>query len=225
MEIKKIKLSDMKPLEDNIRIHGENQIKHYIRSIKQFGQTKPIILDEDYNILIGNGLYKAMTEMGFEYAEGYFKKGLSKKDKKKLILADNKVYEMGMTSNNQVERFLKEITDTGDFDIVGYEEDILKSIMATPDEILEDMKSYGAFDEQIIKPIEQPMVNQIEQPIHQQIEQPTHQQIDQQMVNQMDQQMVSQSQLNTQIQQPQMSQADTMRTIICPNCGEVIRLD
>lgn len=217
MEIKKIKLSDMKPLEDNIRIHGENQIKHYIRSIKQFGQTKPIILDEDYNILIGNGLYKAMTEMGFEYAEGYFKKGLSKKDKKKLILADNKVYEMGMTSNNQVERFLKEITDTGDFDIVGYEEDILKSIMATPDEILEDMKSYGAFDEQIIKPIEQPMVNQIEQP--------THQQIDKQMVNQMDQQMVSQSQLNTQIQQPQMSQADTMRTIICPNCGEVIRLD
>ena len=217
MEIKKIKLSDMKPLEDNIRIHGENQIKHYIRSIKQFGQTKPIILDEDYNILIGNGLYKAMCEMGFEYAEGYFKKGLSKKDKKKLILADNKVYEMGMTSNNQIDKFLKEITDTGDFDIVGYEEDILKSIMATPDEILEDMKSYGAFDEQIIKPIEQPMVNQIEQP--------THQQIDKQMVNQMDQQMVSQSQLNTQTQQPQMSQADTMRTIICPNCGEVIRLD
>ena len=209
MEIKKIKLSDMKPLEDNIRIHGENQIKHYIRSIKQFGQTKPIILDEDYNILIGNGLYKAMCEMGFEYAEGYFKKGLSKKDKKKLILADNKVYEMGMTSNNQVERFLKEITDTGDFDIVGYEEDILKSIMATPDEILEDMKSYGAFDEQIIKPIEQPMVNQMDQPTHQQ----------------MDQQMASQSQLNTQTQQPQMSQADTMRTIICPNCGEVIRLD
>ena len=217
MDIQKIKLSDMKPLQENIRVHGENQIKHYIKSIKQFGQTKPIILDEDYNILVGNGLYKAMTEMGFEYAEGYFKKGLSKKDKKKLILADNKVYELGMTANNQIDKFLKEITDTGDFDIVGYEEDILKSIMATPDEILEDMKSYGAFDEQIIKPIEQPMVNQIEQP--------THQQIDQQMVNQMDQQMVSQSQLNTQIQQPQMSQADTMRTIICPNCGEVIRLD
>ena len=217
MDIQKIKLSDMKPLEDNIRVHGENQIKHYIKSIKQFGQTKPIILDEDYNILIGNGLYKAMCEMGFEYAEGYFKTGLSKKDKKKLILADNKVYELDMTSNNQIDKYLKEITDLGDFDIVGYEEDILKSIMATPDEILEDMKSYGAFDEQIIKPIEQPMVNQIEQP--------THQQIDQQMVNQMDQQMVSQSQLNTQIQQPQMSQADTMRTIICPNCGEVIRLD
>ena len=205
MNIQKIKLSDMKPLEDNIRVHGENQIKHYIKSIKQFGQTKPIILDEDYNILVGNGLYKAMTEMGFEYAEGYFKKGLSEKDKKKLILADNKVYELGMTANNQIDKFLKEITNTGDFDIVGYEEDILKSIMATPDEILEDMKSYGAFDEQIIKPIEQPMVNQIEQPIHQQ--------------------MSSQSQLNTQIQQPQMPQANTIKTIFCPNCGEVIRLD
>ena len=73
MDIQKIKLSDMKPLQENIRVHGENQIKHYIRSIKQFGQTKPIILDENYNILVGNGLYKAMTEMGFEYAEGYFK--------------------------------------------------------------------------------------------------------------------------------------------------------
>ena len=74
MDIQKIKLADMKPLQENIRVHGENQIKHYIRSIKQFGQTKPIILDENYNILVGNGLYKAMTEMGFEYAEGYFKK-------------------------------------------------------------------------------------------------------------------------------------------------------
>lgn len=208
MDIQKIKLSDMKPLKENIRAHGEHQIKQYIRSIKQFGQTKPIILDEDYNILIGNGLYKAMTEMGFEYAEGYFKKGLSEKDKKKLILADNKVYELGMTVNSQIDKFLKEITDTGDFDIVGYDEDILKSIMATPDEILDDMKSYGVFDEQIIQPIQQPTPNQ-----PQQVQQPTP----------------NQPQMNIQIdnkmQEPQMSQADTMRTIICPNCGEVIRLD
>ena len=217
MDIQKIKLSDMKPLQENIRVHGENQIKHYIKSIKQFGQTKPIILDEDYNILIGNGLYKAMTEMGFEYAEGYFKKGLSKKDKKKLILADNKVYELGMTANNQIDKFLKEITDTGDFDIVGYEEDILKSIMATPDEILDDMKNYGVFDEQIIKPIEQPPIEQppIEQTIYDTVEQPTyHPNVEQPTYHS-----------NTEIQQPQMSQADTMRTIICPSCGEVIRLD
>ena len=216
MDIQKIKLSDMKPLEDNIRVHGENQIKHYIKSIKQFGQTKPIILDEDYNILIGNGLYKAMTEMGFEYAEGYFKTGLSKKDKKKLILADNKVYELGMTSNNQIDKYLKEITDLGDFDIVGYEEDILKSIMATPDEIINDMKTYGVFDEQIIKPIEQPIYDTPkEQPIYDTVEQPTyHPNVEQPTYHP-----------NTEIQQPQMSQADTMRTIICPSCGEVIRLD
>ena len=216
MDIQKIKLSDMKPLQENIRVHGENQIKHYIKSIKQFGQTKPIILDEDYNILIGNGLYKAMCEMGFEYAEGYFKTGLSKKDKKKLILADNKVYELGMTSNNQIDKYLKEITDLGDFDIVGYEEDILKSIMATPDEIINDMKTYGVFDEQIIKPIEQPIYDTPkEQPIYDTVEQPTyHPNVEQPTYHP-----------NTEIQQPQMSQADTMRTIICPSCGEVIRLD
>ena len=215
MDIQKIKLSDMKPLQENIRVHGENQIKHYIKSIKQFGQTKPIILDEDYNILIGNGLYKAMCEMGFEYAEGYFKTGLSKKDKKKLILADNKVYELGMTSNNQIDKYLKEITDLGDFDIVGYEEDILKSIMATPDEIINDMKTYGVFDEQIIKPIEQPIYHPPkEQPIYDTVEQPTYHPNTE----------IQQPQMS-QIQQPQMSQADTMRTIICPSCGEVIRLD
>lgn len=113
-----------------------------------------------------------------------------------------------MTANNQIDKFLKEITDTGDFDIVGYEEDILKSIMATPDEILDDMKTYGVFDEQIIQPIQQPIPNQ-----PQQVQQPTP----------------NQPQMNIQIdnkmQEPQMSQADTMRTIICPNCGEVIRLD
>ena len=85
--------------------------------------------------------------------------------------------------------------------------------MATPDEILDDMKSYGVFDEQIIKPIEQPIYNQNEQPI----EQPTY--------NQNEQPMDNQNQLNTQIQQPQMPQANTIKTIFCPNCGEVIRLD
>lgn len=219
MDIQNIKLSDMKPLQNNIRVHGENQIKHYIKSLKQFGQTKPIILDDDYNILIGNGLHKAMTQMGLEVAQAYIKSGLSEKDKKKLILADNKVYELGMTSNSEIEKYLKEITDLGDFDIVGYEEDILKSIMATSDEIIDDMMKYGAFEEPIVQPIQQPTEQQIPQPMVQPIPQPMVQPSEGQIV----QPMEGQIQANNFQQQTQ--QADIVRTIICPSCGEVIRLD
>ena len=58
MKITKIKLADLIPTEKNVRMHPPEQIKEYKRSLEKFGQTKPIVIDEDNNILIGNGLYR-----------------------------------------------------------------------------------------------------------------------------------------------------------------------
>ena len=37
------------------------QIKEMIRSLNQFGQTRPMVVDEQGNILVGNGLYMALN--------------------------------------------------------------------------------------------------------------------------------------------------------------------
>lgn len=144
MKIQKVNLSDLKPLERNVRVHSEAQIKELIRSVEAFGQTRALVVDEDNNILIGNGLYAALVRMGAGEAFAYRKTGLSEKDKKKLILADNKTFSLGADDFENIEAMLAEITIDGDFDVAGFDEDVLRNLMREAEQVLADVESYGA---------------------------------------------------------------------------------
>ena len=90
-------LSELHVMEKNIRRHPEKQIKEYVRSLEMFGQMKPVVIDEAGMILAGNGLFEALRSMGAETCQCYVMKGLSPAQKKKVMLADNRVYELGIT--------------------------------------------------------------------------------------------------------------------------------
>ena len=92
MNVVKVKLSDLRPLEKNVRRHNEKQIKEYARSLEKFKQIRPMVVDENHVILVGNGMYEAMKRLGWESADCEIVTGLSENDKKKLMLADNRVY-------------------------------------------------------------------------------------------------------------------------------------
>ena len=64
MQIIKKYLEQLKPLVENVRKHNPAQIKEMMRSLDQFGQTRPMVVDEDGNILVGNGRHMAMAERG-----------------------------------------------------------------------------------------------------------------------------------------------------------------
>ena len=91
MKIVRKKLSELKPAERNVRIHSEKQVKEFVRSLESFGQIRPIVIDEDNTILAGNGLYAALMAKGESSADCYVVTGLSETEKKKLMLADNKI--------------------------------------------------------------------------------------------------------------------------------------
>ena len=95
MEITTVRLTDLKKAEKNIRKHTPKQIAEYVRSLKMFGQVRPIVADENHVIIAGNGMYDALVEMGAETAECYIVTGMTENQKKKLMLADNKIYELG----------------------------------------------------------------------------------------------------------------------------------
>ena len=63
MKVVQKKLSDLHKIEKNIRRHSQKQICEYVRSLKMFGQVKPLVIDESGTILIGNGLYEALLAM------------------------------------------------------------------------------------------------------------------------------------------------------------------
>ena len=121
-----MKLKDLIKPEKNVRIHTEQQMKEFQRSVKMFGQIRPIVVDEKNVILAGNGLYDALIAIGKETADVYQYNNLTENQKKKLMIADNKIFSLGFENLETFNSFLEELQ--GDLDIPGFDEEILKSV-------------------------------------------------------------------------------------------------
>ena len=120
MEVTKMKLKDLIKPEKNVRIHTEQQMKEFQRSVKMFGQIRPIVVDEKNVILAGNGLYDALIAIGKETADVYQYNNLTENQKKKLMIADNKIFSLGFENLETFNSFLEELQ--GDLDIPGFDE-------------------------------------------------------------------------------------------------------
>ena len=143
MKITVKKLADLRKPAHNIRRHSDKQITEYIRSIEMFGQIKPLVVDEHGEIIAGNGLFEALTRMGRETCDCYVVTGLTDVQKKKLMMADNKVYELGFTDTDAIEQLVKELD--GDTDVPGWDADLLKMLDSTIEEADEIVNDYGSF--------------------------------------------------------------------------------
>lgn len=140
MKIEKIKINDLTPVENNIRRHTTKQIEEFTRSLNMFGQFRPVVIDENNVVLAGNGMVMALSEMGIEEAECVRYTDLSEGDKKKLMIADNQIFELGLTDSDMLFKALEEV---GDFDVPGFEEEALKRLVGDAETVIEDFTEYG----------------------------------------------------------------------------------
>lgn len=151
MNIVTMNLSELHVPEKNVRKHPEKQLKEFIRSVKMFGQTRPIVVDENKVILIGNGLYKALEKLGAETAEVLIRDDLSEQEKKKLMIADNKIYSLGVDDLDAINDFIKELLD---YDVPGFDEELLEMMMADAEEVTERITEYGLLEEDEVRDIQ-----------------------------------------------------------------------
>lgn len=145
MKIVKKKLTELKPPEKNVRIHSEKQTKEFVRSLDAFGQIRPIVIDEAGTILAGNGLYAALLARGDKEADCYVVAGLSENEKKKLMLADNKIYSLGIDDMEVFEEFIRDLGE--DLEIPGYDLELLETITADMSDVDEMLSGYGTVTE------------------------------------------------------------------------------
>lgn len=205
MKLEVVKLSDLKPLEKNVRKHNDKQIDELIKSVEQFGQTRAMVIDEDNNILIGNGLYYALLKMNREEVQCFRKTGLSEIEKKKLILSDNKIYGLGSDDYEEINNYIQEITGMGDFEIAGYDKFVLEQMTATDEQVEEAIKDYGTItDTRFIKEEPKQEINNTY------VEKETE--IKNEPVT-----MVTETKVG--------AEKNEKKYIICPSCGEMIYLD
>lgn len=149
MKVVARKLAELHMPEKNVRKHNDKQIGEYIRSIKMFGQIKPLVIAEDGEILAGNGLFMALQRMGAESCDCYVMTGLTPAQRRKVMLADNRVYELGMTDIGVFDEIIRELGE--DTDVPGWDEDLLQMITATAADADEMIASYGVYTPQEVQ--------------------------------------------------------------------------
>lgn len=209
MEIITMKLVDLVKPEKNVRIHTEQQLKEFQRSVKMFGQIRPIVVDENNVILAGNGLYETLIAMGKETADVYTYDNLTENQKKKLMIADNKIFSLGIENLDTLNSFLEDLQ--GDLDIPGFDEDILKQMVSEAEDVTEKLSEYGTLDDEEIQSIKESGERKEQQIQKAEAEQATPAP---QPIAQPQQEMPEDSEDTTEVK----------KFVICPKCGEKIWL-
>ena len=202
MKVVKMKLADLVKPEKNVRIHTEQQIKEFRRSVEMFGQIRPIVVDEKNIILAGNGLYDTLVAMGKDTADVYRYDNLTENQKKKLMIADNKIFSLG------IENFLEDLQ--GDLDIPGFDEEILKQMVSEAEDITSKLSEYGILDEDEIRSIKEAAGKRDRQMQASQGEQQSEQASD----------AVVQQKPAADNEDP----TEIRKFVVCPKCGEKIWL-
>lgn len=126
MEITIKKVSDLRCVEKNVRKHPQKQLDELKRSFKMFGQYRPLVVTSDGEVLVGNGFYEAMVQDGVEEVECIvLPSDVSDDYKKKLMLADNKIFDLGADAMANVDEILSSLEN---FDIPGFDESVLSQL-------------------------------------------------------------------------------------------------
>ena len=89
-----IKISELKPYENNARLHSQDQIDKIANSIREFGFITPVIIDENNMILVGHGRTEGAKQVGLEKVPYRRITNLTDEQKKAYILADNKLSDI-----------------------------------------------------------------------------------------------------------------------------------
>ena len=84
-------LATLTPWPRNARTHSKKQIRQIVASIRQFGFTVPVLIDEAETILAGHGRVAAATVLGLTTVPCLQLTHLSEAQKRAYVLADNKL--------------------------------------------------------------------------------------------------------------------------------------
>lgn len=144
MKIAQLALDQLKRPQRNVRTHTAQQIVEFKRSVEMFGQIRPIVVDEEHTILAGNGLYDTLLALGHDTADCYVVAGLSENEKKKLMLADNRIFSLGADDMQAIDDIINDLKD--DLDIPGFDDSILQSLLDSGTAVMNYITAHETYE-------------------------------------------------------------------------------
>jgi ParB-like nuclease domain len=86
-------LGRLKPYKNNARTHSKKQVRQIANSIKRFGFTNPVLIDDAGEIIAGHGRVEAAKLLGLAAVPTIRLSHLSETEKRAYVLADNRLAE------------------------------------------------------------------------------------------------------------------------------------
>lgn len=145
-------IDELIPYINNSRTHSDEQVNQVASSIKEFGFTNPILIDEQGGIIAGHGRTMAAKKLGLDEVPCIVLEGLTEAQKKAYIIADN---QLALNADWDIDTLRLEVETLQeldfDVDLLGFDADFLG-------DLLEPEQVEGLTDEDAVpEPPEEPV--------------------------------------------------------------------
>jgi DNA modification methylase len=139
LKITYLKRDSLIPYVNNSRTHDNNQVKQIASSIKEFGFTNPVLIDENNGIIAGHGRLLAADLLGLDEVPTITLEGLSEAQRKAYVIADNQLALNAGWDLDSLKVEIDRLTELDfDVDLLGFDDDFLSSLLDEPTEGLTD---------------------------------------------------------------------------------------
>ena len=125
-------IGELIPYVNNSRTHSDEQVKQVAASIREFGFTNPVLIDENSTVIAGHGRIMAANLLGLAQVPTITLAGLTDAQKKAYIIADNKLALNAGWDEELLKVELQGLQDLDfDLDLLGFNVDELGAMLAS----------------------------------------------------------------------------------------------
>ena len=131
------------PYARNSRTHSADQVAQIAASIKEWGWTTPVLVDEQGGIIAGHGRTLAAQKLKMKEVPVMIARGWSDAKKRAYIIADNKLAQNADWDNEMLTLELQELSDLGfELDLTGFTSEEITELSIFEDDEEGDKSKY-----------------------------------------------------------------------------------
>lgn len=126
-------VADLVPYARNARMHSPAQVEKIAASIREWGWTIPVLVDEDNGIIAGHGRILAAARLKIAEVPVVIARGWSEEQKRAYVIADNKLTINSEWDMETLALELGELGDSFDLDLTGFSVGEIDSLLTVYD--------------------------------------------------------------------------------------------
>lgn len=129
-KVEKWSIDKLIPYARNSRTHSDEQVSQIAASIKEWGWTTPVLVDEDGSIIAGHGRIQAARRLQITQVPVMVARGWTEAQKRAYVIADNKLALNAGWDNDLLALEFAELGEDGfDLELTGFTDEEIAALM------------------------------------------------------------------------------------------------